>query len=370
MSVEKLKVAIVHDWLTNMGGAEQVVRVLHEMFPEAPIYTSLFIPDKLSSDLAVADVRTSFLQRLPKWLRRQQLLLPLMPLAFEFFDLSQYDLVISSSSACAKGIVTSVDTQHICYCYTPMRYAWDFTHEYINGTGRLKKWIAKILMHKIRQWDRLSADRVDYFIAISSVVQQRIKKHYRRDSVVLYPPVEINRFALAKEREDFYLVVTRLVPYKRVDLAVKACTTLGRKLIVIGDGEQRKELEKQAGPTVTFMGRQPDDIVSDYMGKARAFLFPGYEDFGITMVEAQAAGCPVIAFAKGGAQDIVLDQETGFLFPEQSVEALIDAILAFEGKDFQPQRLRQHALNYSTENFKKGLKEAIQESSNDLKMLT
>ena len=347
-----LRVAIVHDWLTNMGGAEQVVRVLKEMFPDAPIYTSLFEPKKLSEDLAKADVYPTFLQKLPRKLRKQQFLLPLMPLAFEQFDFSGYDLVISSSSACAKGIITSVETYHLCYCHTPMRYAWDFTHEYIDNMHGVKKMIAHLLMHRIRQWDRSSADRVDMFLANSSVVQRRIKKHYRRESTIVYPPVEIERFVPDEKREDFYLVVSRLVPYKRVDLAIKACCALGRKLVVIGDGEQRTELERMAGSMVRFLGRQPDEVVDDYMGKARAFLFPGYEDFGITMVEAQAAGCPVIAFNKGGAQDIVINNETGILFHEQSDKSLVKAIRDFENTSFNVAKLVDNVNKFSVQRFK------------------
>ncbi|MFZ3131884.1 MAG: glycosyltransferase, partial [Desulfosporosinus sp.] len=272
------KIAIVHEWLTNMGGSEQVVSVLLELFPNAPVYTSLFEPTNLISSLAEADVRPSFLQCLPKFLRKHQNLLPLMPYAFEQFDLSEYDLILSSSSSCAKGVITGTKTMHVCYCYTPMRYAWDSYHLYMKSLDGLKRWLAVWLMHRIRLWDRLSADRVDHFIAISHAVQERIQKHYRRESRVVFPPVDIDRFTSTCVREEFYLVVARLVRYKRVDLAIEACNRLGCNLVVIGDGVEQKCLKTMdcgKGETIKFMGRQSDQVVADYLARARAFLFPG-----------------------------------------------------------------------------------------------
>jgi glycosyltransferase involved in cell wall biosynthesis len=364
------KVAIVHEWLTNMGGSEQVVSVLLELFPDAPVYTSLFEPANLVPSLAEADVRPSFLQRLPKFLRKHQNLLPLMPYAFEQFDLSDYDLVISSSSSCAKGVITGTKTIHVCYCYTPMRYAWDSYHLYMKSLKGLKRWVAIWLMHRIRLWDRLSADRVDHFIAISHAVQKRIRKHYRRESSVVYPPVDIERFTSTCEREEFYLVVSRLVGYKRVDLAIEACNRLGRNLVVIGDGQEQKRLKAMdcgKGETIKFIGRQSDAVVADYLGRARAFLFPGEEDFGLTMVEALASGCPVIAYGQGGAVDIVEDGVTGVLFNVQTVEGMMDGILRFEelsGKgqgNFEPSSLRIRAESFSKDHFKKSLISALVE---------
>jgi len=359
-----MKVAIVHEWLTNMGGSEQVVSVLLELFPNAPVYTSLFEPANLVPSLAEADVHPSFLQHLPKFLRKHQNLLPLMPYAFEQFDLSEYDLVLSSSSSCSKGIITGTKTIHVCYCYTPMRYAWDSYHLYMKSLKSLKHWLAVWLMHRIRLWDRLSADRVDHFIAISHAVQKRILKHYRRESYVVYPPVDIDRFTSTCVREEFYLVVSRLVGYKRVDLAIEACNRLGRSLVVIGDGEEQKRLKamvRSKEGTIKFMGRQSDQLVADYLARARAFLFPGEEDFGLTMVEALASGCPVIAYGQGGALDIVEDAVTGVLFREQTVEGMMAGILRFEdlnGKvqgNFDPLLLRSRAEKFSKENFKKSL---------------
>lgn len=365
-----MKVAIVHEWLTNMGGSEQVVSVLLELFPDAPVYTSLFEPDNLVSSLAKADVRPSFLQRLPKFMRKHQNLLPLMPYAFEQFDLSDYDLVLSSSSSCAKGVITGTKTIHVCYCYTPMRYAWDSYHLYMESLKGLKRWLAVWLMHRIRLWDRLSADRVDHFIAISHAVQKRIRKHYRRESRVVYPPVDIDRFTSDCAREEFYLVVSRLVGYKRVDLAIEACDRLGRTLVVIGDGEEQKRLkamDRGKRETIKFMGRQSDQVVVDYLARARAFLFPGEEDFGLTMVEALASGCPVIAYGQGGAIDIVEDGVTGVLFKDQTVEGMMAGILRFEElsgngqENFDPFLLRSRAEEFSKENFKRSLISALEE---------
>jgi len=323
----------------------------------------------LVPSLAEADVRPSFLQRLPKFLRKHQNLLPLMPYAFEQFDLSEYDLVISSSSSCSKGVITGTKTIHVCYCYTPMRYAWDSYHLYMKTIKGPKRWLAIWLMHRIRLWDRLSADRVDHFIAISHAVQQRIQKHYRRESRVVYPPVDIDRFTCSCVREEFYLVVSRLVGYKRVELAIDACNRLGRHLIVIGHGEKQKRLKAMdcGKGDIQFMGHQSDAVVADYLSRARAFLFPGEEDFGLTMVEAIASGCPVIAYGQGGATDIVEDGVTGVLFQEQTVEGMMAGILHFEelsgnGQgNFDPSLLRSRAEKFSKDNFKKSLMSALAE---------
>jgi len=355
-----MRVAIIHDWLTNMGGSERVISVFHEMFPEAPIYTSVFERENIAFPLRNADIRTSFLQKLPKPLRKHQRLLPLMPYAFEQFDLSSYDLVISSSHACAKGVIVRADTFHVCYCYTPMRYAWDMYHDYINPLKGLKRWFAIWQLHKIRVWDQLNSQRVDQFIAISQSVANRIKKHYGADSVVIAPPVDIDRFRCTEEREDYYLVVSRLVAYKRVDIAIEACLYLGKKLVIIGIGEEEKYLKSIcAGKEnqISFLGWQSEERVADYLAKAKAFLFPGEEDFGLTMVEALASGCPVIAYGSGGALDIITDGETGVLFEEQTVEGMISAIIRFEqlsaqGVSFSPEILRKHAEKFSVEIFK------------------
>lgn len=362
------KIAIVHDWLTNMGGAELVLSVFLELFPDAPIYTALFEPANLAPSLAKADVRPSFLQRLPRFLRKHQNLLPVMPYAFEQFDLSEYDFVLSSSWSCAKGVITGTKTIHVCYCYTPMRYAWDYYHLYIKSVKGIKRWLAVWFLHRLRLWDRLSADRVDHFVAISHIVQDRISKHYRRESTVVYPPVDTERFVATKGREEFYVVVSRLVEHKRLDLAVQACNRLGRNLVVIGNGMEKKHLMAMdccGENRVAFLGRQSDQVVNDHLARAKAFLFPGEEDFGITMVEALSSGCPVIAYGRGGAVDIVEDGITGVLFNEQTVEGLMAGISRFEEitnkgqENFEPSFLRSKAEKFSKVNFKQRLTDVL-----------
>lgn len=311
-----MKVAIVHDWLTNMGGAEQVVINLKKCFKDAPIYTTLYAEENLSDELKNIDVRTSFLQKKHKTNDNHKKYFPLMPLAFENFDLNEYDVVISSSSCCAKGVITKPGSIHICYCHTPMRYAWEKRDEYLEGTGSLKKKLIKILLHYMRVWDNVSSNRVDYFIANSNEVKTRINKYYRRDATVINPPVRCDFFDIAETDGDYYLVLSRLVTYKRFDLAVKACKELGRKLVVIGDGPEKKNLEKIASgcKNITFLGRASDETVKKYMSECKALIFPGEEDFGIVPVEVQACGRPVIAYGKGGILDSVIDRKDRSIF--------------------------------------------------------
>jgi len=282
-----------------------------------------------------------------------------MPFAFESFNLNDFDVVLTSSHSCAKGVITRSDAIHICYCYTPIRYAWEYKDEYVRGMKKLKRIFISLLMHHIRLWDFAAAQRVDYFIAISTAVQTRIKKCYRRDSIVIYPPVRCSLFGISDVDGDYFLVVSRLVPYKRFDLAVSACTKLGKKLIVIGDGTERDSLEKLAGPTVIFMGRQPDSEVKKYMAECKALLFPGEEDFGIVPVEAQACGRPVIAYGKGGALDTVLDGKTGILFKEQTSESLQQAILKFESMTFDKKEIREHALGFDESVFREKIEKFV-----------
>ncbi len=358
-----MKLAIVHDWLTNMGGAEQVIINFKEIYPDAPIYTTFYNPDNLDEKLRNIDVRTSFLQK-KKMVTNHKKYFPLMPLAFENFNLNEYDVVLSSSTCCAKGVLTSPDSVHICYCNTPMRYAWEKRDDYIEGMGKLKRRLIKILLHYMRIWDVASANRVDYFIADSTAVQKRIKKHYKRDSVVINPPVRCKLFNISETDGDYYFVISRLVSYKRFDLAVQACSELGKKLIVIGDGPEKEKLEKLANENVTFLGRQPDDVVKKYMAECKALLFPGEEDFGIVPVEAQACGRPVIAYGKGGVLDTVIDGKTGVLFKEQTVESLKEAINNFETMQFDKQEIREHALEFDEEVFQRKIKEYIEKVGN------
>lgn len=359
-----MKLAIVHDWLTNMGGAEQVVINFKEVYKDAPIYTTFYNPNNLDDKLKNLDVKTSFLQK-KKMVTNHKKYFPLMPLAFENFDLNEYDVVLSSSSSCAKGVITKPGSIHICYCHTPMRYAWEKRDEYLNGMGKLKKKLIKILLHYMRIWDYASSARVDYFIANSTEVQKRIKKHYKRDSIVINPPVRCNLFDISETDGDYYFIVSRLVGYKRFDLAVQACSQLGKKLVIIGDGPEKEKLMSLANENITFLGRQPDDVVKKYMSECKALLYPGEEDFGIVPVEAQACGRPVIAYGKGGVLDSVVPEKTGVFFKEQSVESLKEAILKFEKMSFDKQEIRKHALKFDESVFREKIQKYIEELQNE-----
>lgn len=352
-----MRLAIVHDYLNQYGGAERVLEVLHELFPDAPVYTSLYEPSELPASYRTWDIRTSFLQRIPASHRFHRALLLLYPAAFESFDLSEYEVVLSVSSAWSKGVVTGPETLHICYCLTPMRWVWGY-REYVEREqiGRVARVLLPVAMQYLRLWDVSNSQRVDRFLGISSAVGARIKKYYRREAEVLHPPVEAERIPLGTGGGTDFLVVSRLIPYKRIDLAVAACSRLGANLTVIGDGRHRSRLAAQAGPTVTFLGHVPDADRNAAMGKCKAFLFPGEEDFGITPVEAMAAGRPVVAYAGGGALDTVVDGVTGHLFREQTVEALAAQLTAFESARFDPVAIRNHALRFGREPFQVAMK--------------
>lgn len=358
---KKMKIAIVHDWLTNMGGAEQVIINFKDIYPDAPIYTTFYNPDNLDDKLKGLDVKTSFLQG-KKMVTNHKKYFPLMPLAFRLFKLKEYDVVLSSSTCCAKGVKAS-NGVHICYCNTPMRYAWEKRGDYLKGMGKIKRAIISIFLFFMRKWDKWSSKRVDYFIGNSTAVVERIKKCYGRDAVVINPPVRCKLFNISETDGDYYFIVSRLVPYKRYDLAVKACKDLGKKLVIIGDGPERESLEEiaEGDLNITFLGRQPDEVVKKYMQECKALLFPGEEDFGIVPVEAQACGRPVIAFGKGGVLDTVIDGKTGFLFKEQSVDSLKEAILKFEKMKFDKQEIRNHALEFDEPVFQNKIREFINE---------
>ncbi len=354
-----MKVAIVHDWLTVYGGAESIIRILHSLFPDAPIYTTVYDPDRMPADFRKMEIHTSFIQKLPFAKKRYTNYLPFMPRAFEQFDLTGYDLVISSNTCCSKGVITGPDTLHICYCNTPMRYGWEFYHEYVDKKNGPARFFISCMMKKIRIWDRLSADRVDLFIANSKNVARRIRKHYRRDSYVIYPPVRTSMFQKSEDGGQFYLAVSRLVPYKRIDLVVDAFTELGLPLKVIGDGSEYAAIAAKAGPNVEMLGRLEDEQVLAHMQSCKAFVFPGEEDFGITPIEAQACGKPVIAFGKGGALETVVKDQTGVFFYEQTKEALINAVRQFETMTFDAGVIRSHAEAFSEERFTKELYDYI-----------
>lgn len=348
-------VALVHDWLNQIGGAEDVLEALVDLYPQAPLHTSLYWRDKMPDHWQRWDIRTSFIQRLPLARRRQQLYLPLYPLAFEQFDFRRYDLVLSNKSGFCHGVITGPDTLHICYCLTPTRYLWRY-HQYAEQEN-LSRWTRAALtpfLTYLRLWDRLAADRVDHFIAISKEVRRRIAKIYGRDSVIIYPPVDTARFTPAGCVEDYYLIVGRLVPYRRLDLLIQAFNQLGHRLLIAGRGRDRDRLEEMAEPNVEFLGYVADEDLPDLMARCRAFLFPGEEDFGIAPLQAMAAGRPVIAYAAGGALDTVVPG-TGVLFARQSVAAIIDAVNTFDPDSVDPDFVRAHAEQFDTRVFKQQL---------------
>ena len=353
------RVALVHDFLVQYGGAEKVLEALHGMFPDAPVYTSVYDRSAMPGAYTAWDIRTSSLQRWPARRRLHRAMLPFYPAAFESFDLSSYDLVISSSSAFAKGVITLPHTHHICYTHAPMRYAW-MTDTYLKGEreGRMRGVLGP-LFHYLRIWDQVSAQRVDTFVANSTAVKRRIEKFYRRDAVVVPPPVDTSRFVPSGARGDYYIAVSRFVPYKRMDMAVDAMTRLGKPLKVIGSGRQQADLKRRAGPTVEFCGWVPNDQLPALISGARAFLMPGEEDFGIAPVEANACGRPVIAYAAGGALDTQVDGVTGILFTPQMVDALCEAVTRFETMEFNHDAIAAHARRFDTEQFKQRMREIV-----------
>lgn len=356
MASSSLKVALVHEWLTNWAGSEKVLLRLHQLFPEAPIYTSVFVPKALPAIFRSLDIRTSFLQRFP-FRRNHRLWLPLMPLAFESFDLRGYDVVISNSHACAKGVLTPYGTWHICYCYSPTRYVWDRYHEYLHSEeGRgVRRRLFPCLMHSLRLWDFQAAQRPDTMVAISHFVRRRIQKYYRREAEVIYPPLEWERFEgvemVPYEEREFFLVVSRLVRHKRVDLAVEACSLGKLPLKVVGEGPERRRLERMAGSMVEFLGWQPDEIVVDLYRRARAVIFPSEDDFGLVPLEAMACGTPVVAYAGGGALETVVEGETGLFFHEPTAEALLEALRQLGKQEWVLSRLRQQAERFKPQHF-------------------
>ncbi|NEQ30004.1 MAG: glycosyltransferase family 4 protein [Leptolyngbya sp. SIO4C5] len=352
-----MKVAIAHEWLASHAGSEKVVEQILQLYPQADLYSLVdFLPDDLRGFIQHKPVTTSFLQKLPLARQKFRQYLPLMPLAVEQFDLSAYDLVISSNHAVAKGVLTRPDQLHISYVHTPIRYAWDLQHQYLQQAGLdrgAKSVLTRLILHYLRLWDVASANRVDRFVANSRYIARRIWRTYRRPAQVIYPPVDVQRFRADFPREDFYLTVSRFVPYKRVDLTVRAFANLGLPLVVIGDGPQWRQVAAIARAPIRLLGQQPDAVVTDYMQRCRAFIFPAEEDFGITPVEAQAAGAPVIAYGRGGAAETVVPGKTGVLFAEQTAASLAAAVENFEQQRsrFDSQQIRQQAEKFSRERF-------------------
>jgi len=355
---EAPRVAITTDWLTSFGGGERVVEQLVGLYPSAPVYTSVFDPSGVPDRLRSWDVRPSALQRLPGARRYSRALLPLMPWAFRQFDFSRYDVVITASSAFSKSIETRGGTKNICYCHTPPRYIWDLTREY---TARLPlSSAAGPMINWLRQRDQIAARQVHRFVANSAYVAERIGRAYGRTATIVHPPVDTDRIRPSgSPAEDFFLVVARLVPYKRIDLAVRACGVLNRKLVIVGTGPEERRLRAIAGPTVQFCGALPDSAVGPLYARCKAFLFPGCEDFGISAVEAQSAGRPVIAFGRGGAIETVVDGSTGVLFDEQSVDGLIAAIERLDHTEIDPAACRRNAIRFDASIFQTGMREVI-----------
>lgn len=351
--MRKSKVAIVHDYLIQMGGAERVVELLHRMFPDAPIYTAVADEKRLWPGLRGADIRTSWMQHLPGVKKRFKHYFMLYPLAVESWDLKGYDLVISSSSAYAKGVRVSGDTLHVCYCHTPMRFAWDFErYMAASEAGPWQRRLAGWLMPALRRWDRANTRRVHHLIANSTTVLQRIRAIYNRQASIIHPPVNLSRFRAAKSAPgDYFLVVSRLVSYKRIDLAVEACTRAGKKLIVIGDGPDRPRLEAMAGPTVRFLGRLDDEQITHYMQHCQALIFPGLEDFGITPLEVNACGRPVLAFRGGGALDTIEPEVNGLFFAKQTAEDVAEGLERVAAFRWDAEKIRRHAEKFGEETF-------------------
>lgn len=365
-----MKIALVHDFLVRPGGAERVLKVLADMFPDAPIYTLVYDEKVMSHDFPASRVNTS---RLQKWWffgkRFYRYFLSKIPRIVEEWDFSEFDLVISSSNSFVHGIVVPTKTIHVCYCHSPMRYAWDYTHEYLDEQhfGFFKKLLAQMMMKKIRMWDRLAAERPDFYIANSQHVAKRISKYYRRKSGVIYPPVDLSRFQPIgdggseeknpKKHEDYFLVLSQLSPYKKIDLAVQLFNKIGRKLIVIGTGPQEAYLRSIAASNVEILGWKSDEEVNEYLRYCRALIFPGEEDFGIVPIEAMACGKPVLAYRKGGATETILPGVTGEFFDKHSVESMEDGLarLFLNENCYRASRIREQAEKFSVRKFKTSL---------------
>jgi len=367
--LENIKIALVHHWLVGMRGGERIVECLCSIFPDIDIYTLVYNKNKISDLINSKNIHTSFLQKMPFSKKHHEIYLPLMPVAVEQFDLSDYDLVISIESGIAKGVIIKPETCHICYCNTPMRYLWNMYFEYMKNerVNFIKRSFIKAFFNYLRVWDLATASRVDYFISNSDNVRKRVLKYYRRDSRVIYPPVNVNEFKSSGKKEDYYLIVSQLTSYKRIDLAVEAFNELGRNLIIIGDGPESKRLKRKANKNIKFLGWQEDRVLKKYYSGARAFIFPGEEDFGITPVEAQASGTPVIGYGKGGLLETVIDGVTGIFFNEQNAGSLAAAVKKFEKLEYSMDSsgIRGNSERFDSSVFEKEIKSFISEKYND-----
>ncbi|MCS7464259.1 glycosyltransferase [Paenibacillus doosanensis] len=348
-----MKIALVHDYLNQYGGAERVLECFMDMFPDAPVYTIISDLDRMPRRFKQANIINSFVQNVPFSKKHYKKMLSLLPHAVESFDLRSYDVILSSSSAFAKGIITNPSQIHICYCHTPMRYVWDLYHQYLAEIHNpIYKNVLPFILHKIRNWDYVNSQRVDYYIANSENVSRRIRKYYNLPSEVIHPPVAFDRFGAPTESGDYFLIVSRLIPYKRIDLVIEAFNRLQLPLVIIGDGYDRSRLQKLAGPTVQLLGYQSDEVISQYYAGCKAFILAGEEDFGITPLEAQANGKPVIAYGKGGALETVAEGTSGVFFREPSADSLIQSLKHFNTLSFDSQIIRQHADQFNETRFK------------------
>ena len=359
-----MKIALVHDYLIQDGGAEKVLEVLQETWPEAPTFVLFFDPKKMPA-FADKDIRTSFLQKLPLALTKYQWYISLMPTATEHYDLREFDVVISSTSAFAKGVLTRPDAIHICYCHTPTRYLWTDTQSYIKEL-RVPKFVKAMLppvLSKLRIWDRQAADRVDYFVANSQTVADRIKKYYRRDSEIIYPPVETTHFHISPKPKQYFLTGGRLVAYKRFDLVIEAFNKTGLPLKIFGNGPVEKDLRKMAKSNIEFVGRVSEKEQRELYANAKAFVHPQEEDFGITPVEAMASGTPVIAYRLGGATETVVEGLSGEFFEEQTVNALVEKLVKFDQSKYDPHKIKAHAEKFSREKFEEKIRKVVESLS-------
>jgi len=359
-----MRIALVHDYLVQYGGAERVLEAFTELFPYAPIYTLIHDDEAMRGMFSDKRIYTSFLQNMPFSRKRHRFFPPLMPLAIEEFDFSTYDIVLSDSSSYAKGIITRPETLHICYMHTPMRYAWDDCQKYTQDFGfpSLIKRLVPFFMSPIRLWDKASADRVDRILANSQFVARRIKKYYRKDAVVIHPPVNVNHFYIAKpeERKSYFLMVGRLIAYKRHDIAIEAFNRLGLPLKIIGRGPEMKRLMKLAGPTIEFLGRVPEADLSKYYAECCGFVFPQEEDFGIVAIEAMASGRPLIAYRGGDIVEHMEEGKMGVYFDEQTPEAIVQAVQSFDENGYDAEYIRSQAVRFDKEQFKATMKDYVE----------
>lgn len=367
-----MKKALIHDWYYISGGAEKVVHSINNIWNDLEPFALIDFLDKNDRDFILngKSVKTSFIQKLPTSKSNHRKFIQLFPMAIEQFDLREYDLVLSSSAAVAKGVLTHNNQLHISYCHSPMRYAWDLYHQYLSDANirGLKGLYAKYVLHKIRLWDVISSNRVDFFVANSKYIANRIRKIYNRDSTVIYPPVEVDKFDLVNKKEDFYFTASRMVPYKKIELIVRAFNNMpNKRLIVSGDGPEYSKIQNIAKPNIKLLGFADKKELKWHLENAKAFVFAAEEDFGIIPVEAQACGTPVIGFGRGGILETVVDGKTGVLFKDQTEKAIVEATNHFETREFVPEEIRSHALSFSKDRFEKEFQYFVEEKHEQFK---